>query len=937
MAPQSPEASGPNRPKRRLQLGLFQKLCTLIFLFLGLILFGRGYIGYQTAMEQMWLNAQIHLTRSETIFQALTERSSQELFRAASQYYPPSINALRSAPIPRPSITSGIDSVFFITPRREIISSAQQDGSVVAPSGSQINRMLQAIALEQRPQATIICNKECFHSAYVPVITDSGDELIINLNRSVTLLLQDFYKLTGAELLLIRPALEQADAAVLASSHPDQTLPIFNAILASDPDLLSARTPFLGKTPLGYYSASINAVALSQSELLFGILTNEQTIPALAAELFRRAILLSLIMLVLAALVVYATLKPPLKRLETLTDVLPLLASGQFSQARRSLGRLTRKRGMNDEIDQLVATTSAVNNSLDTMHTDLQHHRNALEDKIHALTEAKRFNELLLDNAPMVVIVHEYDGRVHTINAQGRRLCGLDDALPIDINVNRWVYDPERQISLSQTLQSLIERTTNKLLIEFPLISSSGELLHFLWTHSLIEFDGDTLILSLGVDITEAKRAEESLHWLGEHDRVTGLLNRSTFIEKAELLIAGLGAEQNIDLILVDIDNFSEFNDRFGFDNGDRLLRAYAQHLSQHFGEDCLLARTGAGEFCVLRTSRTSAQPELHPLNPLTQLSMGVNGQPENTTATVIIERFRHDRDSIDSLLSDSTSVMNRMKARAKGHVYQADDDDGKQRREEQYRLKQQLLLALNNNRLVLFFQPIVELDSGRMTHCECLVRMLDNDGNFIPPSTFLSIANDAGLMPKLDYLVIEKAMRQQVSWRQDGVSTRLSINVTASTLDQPDFAKRIDEIIKRTGADPRSLIFELLETDALQDIDNAQRLLKQLQALGAKIALDDFGIGFTSFEYVRELPVDYIKIDKAFVQFIHERESDQVLVRSIVEMSHSLGKRVIAEGVETRQSMEVLRELDVDYIQGYYVSRPVPIDALNLKTTLPS
>jgi EAL domain-containing protein (putative c-di-GMP-specific phosphodiesterase class I) len=208
---------------------------------------------------------------------------------------------------------------------------------------------------------------------------------------------------------------------------------------------------------------------------------------------------------------------------------------------------------------------------------------------------------------------------------------------------------------------------------------------------------------------------------------------------------------------------------------------------------------------------------------------------------------------------------------------------------------------------------------------------MLDDEGSFIAPAKFLGIATESGLMPQIDYLVIEKALRQLAAWQQAGVNIQLSINITAPTLEQPDFSERLAKIIDDTGVTPDAVIFELVETDALENIDNARILLEQIKASGAQIALDDFGVGFTSFEYVRELPVDYIKIDQAFIRFIHERENDQALVRSIIEMSHSLGKKVIAEGVEEKAAMEVLSSMQVDYIQGYYISRPVPISALDL------
>ena len=153
--------------------------------------------------------------------------------------------------------------------------------------------------------------------------------------------------------------------------------------------------------------------------------------------------------------------------------------------------------------------------------------------------------------------------------------------------------------------------------------------------------------------------------------------------------------------------------------------------------------------------------------------------------------------------------------------------------------------------------------------------------------------------------------------------------------MELPDFEQQLKSLIDSTEANPKKLIFEVVETDALENIDEANILLRNFKSIGAKIALDDFGVGFTSFEYIRELPVDFIKIDQSFVRFIHERPNDQALVRSMIDMSHSLNKQVIVEGIETAEAMEIIKEMGAEYAQGYYLSRPMPLDALNLEMSL--
>ena len=211
--------------EKRRALGLFQKLCTLIFLFISIIVFVSNYVNYQQTIAHMRSDSAERLAMLQQTFIAVTERSSHELFRASSQYQVSSIAALQRDEFKSLLLTSGIDSVLFIAPNRKIIATIKQEGSQLHPNASQIDKALSDISTELRPQATLICNKQCFNSAYVPVITDQGEELIVNINRSATLLLQDFFKLTNTELLLIAPA-QDGDISnnVLMASHPDRSI-----------------------------------------------------------------------------------------------------------------------------------------------------------------------------------------------------------------------------------------------------------------------------------------------------------------------------------------------------------------------------------------------------------------------------------------------------------------------------------------------------------------------------------------------------------------------------------------------------------------------------------------------------------------------------------------------------------------------------------------
>jgi diguanylate cyclase (GGDEF)-like protein/PAS domain S-box-containing protein len=910
-------------------LSLFQKLCAIIFIMICVVMLGRGALTYNYTLSKYEKNVQLRLKHLEQTFKTLADRTSGELFRNADRYPLPSTSNIKSNNIPAPSLMSGIDSIVFISTEGKVLATSEIDEQNYLPKGADIQSAVRKIAHNQRPVTSINCNPQCTQSVFIPVINNDGDELIVNINRSASLIAEDFYDLTGAELVLFSLPSNSVSPQVHLSTHGHKTAEMFAALYTDQVVKNSNLMTFFGKVNEHYLGA--HSFNITSEGLKAAIITDESGIASLANETLREVLIAALLTSIIVILIVYVTLRPPLQKLNTITRALPLLSSARFDEVRDALSTLKRKRKYADEIDLLHFTTEQVNDALEQLGSEVARQQDELHDKVHALSEAKQFNEMLLENSPMVVVTHDSKGTIHNLNAFGRSLSGLESKLPLGANINQWVRDPENNITLSDSLRSMSSRAKIKLQNELPFVSHDGQTYDFLWTHSSLVIKNEKLFLSLGIDITEIRRAEESLRWLGEHDRVTGLLNRSTFIEEADRQVHAEGDQYFIDLIMVDIDNLSEFNDRFGFDCGDDLLRRYANHISVNVENFCHLARTGSGEYCLLIISDAELSAERNKLDQLSHFEITIGGHSETVTATVIVSRYDHDNGSVDELMSNATSLMQRMKNKAKGHVYYANTEDSKENRQEKYQLKEQLIQSLNNNRLVLFYQPIIDLKSQRISHCESLVRMLDDDGNFIPPGKFLGIATESGLMPQIDYLVIEKALRQLAAWQQADVKIQLSINITAPTLEQPDFSKRLAAIIENTGVSADAVIFELVETDALDSIDNARTLLEQIKSSGAQIALDDFGVGFTSFEYVRELPVDYIKIDQAFIRFIHERENDQALVRSIIEMSHSLGKKVIAEGVEGKPAMDLLADMQVDYIQGYYISRPVPINALDL------
>lgn len=918
-------------------LGLHRKLSGALFLAIALVMGARGYYTYTQISTHNHETVRKDLLQLEQTFRAFISHSNNDVFRLAgnpaiADFLNPDQSSRNGMPM-----LSNIDSVAYYSHDGQTVTLAEGAYSEEAPISQKVKDLVSSA-----PIALIDCDSSCYQRAYIPVKSSIEQTYVVNLNRSAEYLIKGFAEISGAEIAIISMATSQklsTAPTLLLASHSDKTQDILRK-LAANIDF----TDYINK---GFFDESS-----SHSARVFPLNTNlDDHLYALIlldhAKVYERdfqsvkdIFLTSLITLAIILGLITLILRPSLKRLSELTKVLPLLPHGRFNEARQSLKKLDSTPRWNDEIDVLVTTLGKMIDSLDSMDQIVNDHKNELAQKIEALTEAKIFNETLLDSSPLAILIHDVNGNISNINKLGRQLTGLKEQSPPSANINTWIRDGHQNKSLSISLRPLLNREGNKTQGETTFYTADGRKLDFLWTHSSLQVGGELKILSLGIDVTERREATESLRWLGQHDRVTGLLNRSSFTEDANNYISKNQTRALIELLMLDIDDFATFNDRHGFDAGDKLLNDFAAHLYTSLPPDTLISRTGSGEFCSLihhdKASKASTKDLC--LDHLTRFTFRFGDEEEEVCLSGVVDSYHDGLSGIDELISNTTSTMLRVKNKLRGHLFYASDDDAetsRSSRHQKYQMKEQLVSALNENRLVLFYQPILNLSSNRISHCECLVRMLDDEGQFIAPAKFLGIASESGLLPKLDYSVIEKAMRQQSLWEESGITTGLSINVTAPTLEQADFKQRIEELIHLTGANPHRLIFEIVETDAISNLAVTHDLLHHFKSIGAKIAFDDFGIGFTSFEYVRELPVDYIKIDQSFIRFIHEREQDRVLVKSMIEMSHSLGKKVIVEGVENRAALDIVRDIGVEYIQGYYICRPMPISALDLSLHL--
>jgi diguanylate cyclase (GGDEF)-like protein/PAS domain S-box-containing protein len=426
----------------------------------------------------------------------------------------------------------------------------------------------------------------------------------------------------------------------------------------------------------------------------------------------------------------------------------------------------------------------------------------------------------------------------------------------------------------------------------------------------------------------ELEYAQEELSRQATHDSLTGLPNRTLLIDRVtQSLARARRSGRFTGLIFLDLDGFKEINDTRGHSAGDHVLQEIADRLAGTIRPMDTVSRLGGDEFVVLLpemegptnclavgariTEALRAPIELdHALVPVTA-SIGISAfDPTLPEADYTPER----------LIAQADAAMYQAKSRGSSNAELFDGTTPYVLRAKPDATVAMIREALDEQRLVLYTQPIVELASGTILREELLLRMVDRDGNIVPPLVFLPMAERCGLISEIDRWVIAEATRQAADGRP------LAVNLSAASVVDLGLLRLIERQLREHRTDPRNLVFEITETAVMQNIDQSRLFMQSMIKLGCNFALDDFGTGFASFTYLKQLPVQYLKIDIEFVRDVTRSAQDASVVKAIVALAHDFGQKTIAEGVEDEPTAEALRSLGVDLGQGYLFGRPCPV-----------
>lgn len=433
----------------------------------------------------------------------------------------------------------------------------------------------------------------------------------------------------------------------------------------------------------------------------------------------------------------------------------------------------------------------------------------------------------------------------------------------------------------------------------------------------------------LDAEISQRQTVQQDLVRLETTDTLTGLANRRFFMEDlAHTLNIADRQMRQIALVMIDLDRFQMLNDSLGHQFGDELLIKVSERLNALSNERIMVAYSGGDEFMICQQHVDDIDDVINLLGQIKQCfeePFNVQGESHGITATMGVAVYPQSGLDSDTLLRNADVALYRAKEQGR-NTYQFYTEGMQEREVMRLELDKDLNHALANDEFVLYFQPQLDLNDSSISSVEALIRWQHPRRGLLPPVDFIPLAEESGRITDIGRWVVMAACRQLAEW-QNGpyANLRIAVNLSGRELDDESIVDHIQEALESHGVPADRLEVELTEEIFIQNIEHNLNQLSKLHKLGVHLAIDDFGVGYSSLGYLRDFPVDLLKIDRSFITDVTERHDDAVITRAVINLAHNLGIQVVAEGVETREQLKFLKNHRCDLIQGYLISRPIP------------
>lgn len=834
-------------------------------------------------------------------------------------------------------LVSDIESAYLFTKEGKLVDSWGNN-----EFANQFKAELEFVARNESPFDNIVCVDDCIHFHASPFL-HNGDFIgifIFGINLADTVLqmknitgsnvgiLTHISKPSKKKLLQIKPW----SVNILALTELDKNSALLQEFSIRYPSgLPKAATKFESNGKM-YELISLPFYDNNNTSLLiiedisesFKALTNATALYALGG----------LLSLVLSGGLLTILLIKPSRRLKNVVNLLPLIARKQYALV---TSELTHKKQslFRDEIDVLESAAHELIDTLKELDEQVIQRTLRLSDQALELQNEKNFIDKILDTTQVIILTIDSAGIISSTNKYAEQLIGYQENELIGKKFTDLFMTEEISEFIQASKIYLVEKRKKTFQFECPIHTVEGSELYISWFLSPLVVDEsnsnkipDTLVV--GLDLTERKRSENQLTWLAEHDPLTSLYNRRKFEKELDQAIAiATRYNHSSAIIFFDIDQFKYVNDSSGHQIGDELLNKVAEKLQQTTRKSDVVARFGGDEFIILAPNITQRHAEdlVQKLcSEMTTVVVTDGNEQHRVSISAGLLMFPEQNCSAQDLLASVDIAMYRAKEQGRGGWSLANNEDiNRLEIRKRVTWKTKIENALENNLLVLFYQPIMSIADNKIEHYECLVRMIDPSGEIISPSMFIETAEKTGLVLQLNQRILELAFIKQAELIKQGFNIKLSINLSGEMLSHRETFNIITTLLTTYQLDANNFIFEVTETQAVTSLQSAHDLITNIKSIGGSFALDDFGVGFSSMNYLKKLPVNYLKIDGSFIKNIANSYEDKLFVNAIKSVGQGMGIKTIAEFVENKSILEVLATMGVDYAQGYYIGKPMP------------
>jgi len=826
---------------------------------------------------------------------------------------------------PTLQLEAGIDELMVLDGTGQPLA---QWGASQAGHDLPITEWGKKVIASDMPFTTLRCFANCRQYALAPILVDGQSHGAILVSRSLADVTRQAREVSGSDVALLitgQYAREQLDVTRSVSSwhgklatltNQKETLPLIHqaAYLSSLEELQDRSIRLKHDNNHIEISAILLNSGSTRSANGHFLLMSDISSQMDAIDRDTGTILATgLIGWLAAEAMLLAILWKPMARVRRLSSVLPALAEGGFAKAKQMIP--LPKRRLLDEIDLLDAAALDLAGQLETLEGEVQSRGELLNARLAELARERDFIESLLDTAHVLILTQDDQGRISLVNQYCQDIFGQPYDIMLGQRFEALFHNPsdaDYEIRTHQAEERLLR-------------GKNEEQRTIVWYHARLSDSSDPSMhtISVGIDITDRKAAESRLAWLASRDPLTGLYNRRAFQDRVEkALNSGIPGA----ILFMDLDQFKDVNELSGHPAGDRLLELVARNIEDNLGSRGIVARLGGDEFSVLLENSGDGEAiqiakAIEKILDNTSLLLP-DGRRHRTSVSIGIACYPLHGHTPADLMANADVAMYKAKESSlnRWHILSTLDEAKTELQERVYWIER-IRYALKNDEFELMAQPIARLADREVKHYEILLRLRGENGELISPCHFIPIAERSGQIIQIDRWVIRKSL--QLLSLLNNTEITISVNLSGHTLHDKELKQFLEQEVIDSGANPEKLILEVTETAAVTDFITARDMLQSLRNIGCKTALDDFGVGFSSFHYLEKLPIDYIKIDGSFIREICSNNNRKVIVKAISDISTGLGKQAIAEFIEDEETIIALQSYGIKYGQGFHIGKP--------------